>query len=121
MARVSITNRLPRKGASFAPVARLAKETDSEYLERLISVLDDRLDEIVRAINATDASIGGGNAPINATYLVETANGVLTSERVVTDTATVTWDFATPGQVKATAIGGTGLSHPQVLARTLGA
>jgi hypothetical protein len=41
---------------------------------------------------------GGGGAPTDATYLVQTANGSLSAERVATDTATLTWDFATPGQ-----------------------
>lgn len=42
----------------------------------------------------------GGGAPTDATYIVQTANGTLTQERVATDTATVAWDFATPGQAK---------------------
>src|SRR5262245_36985448 len=46
---------------------------------------------------------GGGGAPVDATYLVQTANATLSNERVVTDTATVTWDFSTPGQAKANA------------------
>ena len=123
MPRVSITNRLPRRGenAAIQWLARLTHETDAQYLERLVTALDDRLDELVRGINATDAAIGGGSAPIDATYLVQTLHGVLTSERVVTDTASVTWDFGTPGQAKANSTGGSGLTHPQVLARTLGA
>ena len=44
-------------------------------------------------------------APADADYLVKTANGNLSAERVVTDTATVTWDWSTPGQAKATASG----------------
>jgi len=48
---------------------------------------------------------GGGGAPTNATYIVETANATLSAERVLTDTATVTWDFSTPGQAKANAVG----------------
>lgn len=43
-------------------------------------------------------------APINADFLVKTANSALTAERVVTDTATVTWDWSTPGQAKANAV-----------------
>lgn len=45
---------------------------------------------------------GGGGAPVGAEYLVGTGDGTLTAERVVTDTASVVWDLATPGQVKAT-------------------
>jgi hypothetical protein len=43
----------------------------------------------------------GGGAPSVADYLVKTANGSLSAERVVTDTSEVTWDWATAGQAKA--------------------
>jgi hypothetical protein len=38
--------------------------------------------------------------PIDADYLVKTANATLTAERVVTDTASITVDWATAGQAK---------------------
>lgn len=44
---------------------------------------------------------GGGGAPTTADYLVKTANAGLSAERVVTDTATVAWDWGTSGQAKA--------------------
>ena len=44
---------------------------------------------------------GGGGAPTTAEYLVGASDGTLSAERVVTDTATVTWDLATSGQAKA--------------------
>lgn len=50
---------------------------------------------------------GGGGAPDNAEYLVAASNGTLTAERVATNTTTVTWDFATPGQAKANVAAGT--------------
>jgi len=40
-------------------------------------------------------------AAVDADYLVKTAHAGLSSERVVTDTATVAWDWATGGQAKA--------------------
>jgi hypothetical protein len=43
--------------------------------------------------------ITGGGAPTNADYLVKTANGTLTAERVVTDSTSVTANWATGGQV----------------------
>lgn len=43
-------------------------------------------------------------APTDADYLVKTANGSLSAERVVTDTSTITWDWSTPGQAKANAV-----------------
>ncbi len=46
-------------------------------------------------------------APGNVDYLVKTANGTLTAERVVTDTASITWDWATGGQAKANIVTGT--------------
>jgi len=41
-------------------------------------------------------------APADADYLVKTANATLTAERVVTDTTSIVWDWATSGQAKAT-------------------
>lgn len=43
----------------------------------------------------------GSGAPLDVDYLVRTAAGALTAERVVTDTSTVAWDWATSGQAKA--------------------
>lgn len=40
-------------------------------------------------------------APIGAEYITSTVDATLTSERVLTDTATITWDRATAGQIKA--------------------
>jgi len=50
---------------------------------------------------ATVAGGSGGGAPTDADYLVRTANGSLSVERVVTDTARVAWDWGTAGQAKA--------------------
>ena len=50
---------------------------------------------------ATVAGGGGGGAPTDADYLVRTANGSLSVERVVTDTARISWDWGTAGQAKA--------------------
>lgn len=53
---------------------------------------------------ATWTVIGGGSgAPSDAEYVVSAVHGDLSAERLLTDTATVTWDFATPGQAKANA------------------
>ena len=46
----------------------------------------------------------GGIAPADAQYIVAAADPTLTAERVLTNTATVTWDFATAGQAKATTV-----------------
>lgn len=47
----------------------------------------------------------GGGAPTTVDYLVRTADSGLSAERVVTNTDTVTWDWGTSGQAKATAVG----------------
>lgn len=54
--------------------------------------------------DCTAGDTTGSGAPTTADYLVKTADGGLSAERVVTDTATVTWDWATGGQAKATAV-----------------
>ena len=51
---------------------------------------------------------GGGGAPLGAQYITAATDATLTAERVLTNTATVTWDFSTAGQAKATAVGGGG-------------
>ena len=54
----------------------------------------------------------GGGAPVDAEYITSTASVPLTNERVLTDTATVTWDRATSGQIKAnTVVGGGNVSN----------
>lgn len=52
----------------------------------------------------------GGGAPTTADYLVKTADAGLSAERVVTDTSSVTWDWSTAGQAKASVVPG-GVSH----------
>lgn len=57
-----------------------------------------------------DETEGGGNdegtAPTNAEYLLAAMDGALPNARVATDTDSVAWDFATPGQAKAHVTGG---------------
>lgn len=61
---------------------------------------------VILTTNATNDEItisstggGGGGAPVNADYLVRTANASLTAERVVTDSTSVTANWSTAGQV----------------------
>ena len=44
---------------------------------------------------------GGGGAPTDATYIVASASGGLSAERVLTNSAYIVWDLSTPGQVTA--------------------
>lgn len=60
--------------------------------------------QISDALTALESATG---APADAQYVVAASNGTLTAERVLTDTATVTWDFGTAGQAKANASVGT--------------
>jgi Repeat of unknown function (DUF5907) len=55
---------------------------------------------------------GGGGAPTTAEYITASIDPTLTNERVLTNTASITWDFSTPGQAKAsTAAGGGNVSN----------
>jgi len=47
----------------------------------------------------TLSSSGGGAAPATADYLVKTADGTLSAERVVTDSTSITANWSTAGQV----------------------
>jgi hypothetical protein len=49
----------------------------------------------------TSLGEGGSGAPTDGEYIVKAASGGLSAERVLTDTATVNWDYATGGQAKA--------------------
>lgn len=44
---------------------------------------------------------GGGGAPADAVYIVQSASGGLSAERVLTNSFAVEWDWLTPGQVTA--------------------
>ena len=56
------------------------------------------------ALGITGTGGSGGGAPTDAEYIVAVDDPTLTNDRVLTNTATVTWDLATAGQVKANAI-----------------
>jgi hypothetical protein len=64
------------------------------------------------ALGITSTGGGGGGAPVDAEYIVAASDPTLTNERVLTNTASVTWDFSTPGQAKAsTSAGGGNVSN----------
>lgn len=63
---------------------------------------------------------GGSAAPTDAEYIVGATNSSLSAERLLTNTATVTWDFSVAGQAKATAVGGSGISLGLAEATALG-
>lgn len=51
-----------------------------------------------------NCATAGSGAPSTPDYLVKTADGGLSAERVVTDTSYIVWDWGTAGQAKATAV-----------------
>lgn len=53
------------------------------------------------ADGAAGADGAPGGAPTSAQYIVAASDATLSAERVLTDTATVAWDFATASQGKA--------------------
>jgi len=53
------------------------------------------------SMSGATLNASGGGAPTTAEYLVGVADAGLSAERVVTNTATITWDIATAGQAKA--------------------
>ena len=57
----------------------------------------------LRRIGTDATSAAPGTLAAND-FLVKTSSSTLSAERVVTDTTTITWDWATPGQAKATAV-----------------
>jgi hypothetical protein len=64
------------------------------------------------ALGITTLGGGGSGAPDDAQYITAATDAALTAERVLTNTATITWDFTTPGQAKAsTAAGGGNVSN----------
>ena len=58
------------------------------------------------------ATGGGGGAPTGAEYIVGSSDATLSAERVLTNTATVTWDLSVAGQAKANATGGSATPGP---------
>lgn len=61
-------------------------------------------DDTANTLTINSTASGGGGAPIDAEYITGSTNVTLSAERVLTDTATITWDRSTAGQVKANAI-----------------
>lgn len=61
----------------------------------------------LRAIGTAANQAAPGTVAAND-FLVKTASTTLSAERVVTDTSSVTWDWSTPGQAKATVASGGG-------------
>lgn len=63
------------------------------------------------ARNALGIQSPAANAPVDAQYITAANDPTLTNDRVLTNTATITWDFSTAGQAKASATGGGNVSN----------
>ena len=81
--------RAAQPGAGTVPAGTLYFVTDEGKTERSTGAAWE---------DYTDT--GGSGAPVGADYLVKTAHGGLSAERVVTDTAEIAVDWATAGQAK---------------------
>lgn len=57
-----------------------------------------------REWNATVSSPVGSNAPVGASFVTRFSEPGLTSEWVLSNSATLTWDFSTPGQARANVV-----------------
>lgn len=55
-------------------------------------------------VRTTVSALGTAGTPSDADFFVKTANAGLSSELVVTNTATLTWDYSTPSQAKANVV-----------------
>jgi hypothetical protein len=64
-----------------------------------------RLADAIRQIYQSAAGQSQVDSVTAVQLIVAAATSALSAERVLTDTASVTWDFSTPGQAKATAVG----------------
>jgi hypothetical protein len=60
--------------------------------------------QLTSQLNEAVGQLGTDKAPADAEYIVGASNGVLTAERVVTDTPTVSWDLATAAQATANVV-----------------
>lgn len=108
--RVDEAARLPDLGAALDKLPAEAKEYFKQLDYQFHWIIRDfaqrhwALETTVGIVPRKPKTLATG-APVDADYLVKTANASLSAERVVTDTATVTWDWSTPGQAKANASG----------------
>ena len=97
---------MPFTGDTFAHL--FDWEKDPQRQEKIVNArLEAELDGIDTALTtvATDLSTAETTISnlVGPQYVVAASNATLTAERVLTDTATVTWDFSVAGQAKATA------------------
>jgi hypothetical protein len=59
-------------------------------------------------LSFTSGTLANTGAPVAAEYVTSTADAALTNERVLTDSASITWDRTVAGQIKANSSAGGG-------------
>jgi len=57
-------------------------------------------------LSISGTTLTGTGAPADAEYIVGALSGSLSAERLVTNTATITWDLSVAGQAKANVVSG---------------
>lgn len=77
------------------PSAKSVRSTPTAEVPR------SNVDDALRYLGENGGGGGGSGAPTDAQYLVSSGNGDLSNERVVGDTATITWDFSGIGTAYA--------------------
>lgn len=93
---------MPFTGDTFAHL--FSWDQDPQRQEKL---RNSRLEAEFDGIDTALTTVKGTNTALAAPqYAVAAASSDLANERVLTDTATVTWDFTVAGQAKANAAGG---------------
>jgi hypothetical protein len=103
---LSITPSFANTGAATVNVDGLGAEPLVDFIGGALISGDIGVNEpciIVRVSGSWRVIVGIPDvfAPETAQYIVAATDAALTAERVATDTATITWDFATGGQAKA--------------------
>lgn len=84
----------------FTKIGKLGKAGGSDFTPRANIPRSD-VQAAVEYVMDNAENVGTVYADKDAEYLVKTSSSGLTNERVVTDTDTITWNFATTGQAKA--------------------
>lgn len=92
---------------SIARLGRIAVWDDADGFPLKIQRIDGGTPNAFASnslLSDASGNFGAGSvaaAPTNAEYITAASSSGLSAERVATNTATVTWDFATAGQAKA--------------------
>lgn len=90
------------------PIGEKDPEKISRSLRNLYENIPGLLTTIENDITAIESDVTAIESALGAQFVTAAASSDLANERVLTDTATVTWDFSVAGQAKANAAGSSG-------------